>query len=204
MSVLVIPSRDVNSLDRRPIYHLTFADSVAAREFVNSMTPASDQKPAEWADVRFPPASKPEFSVLDYRSTSITQQLVVREILTTGGGAPGQCVLLSICGVGGRTRPEGMLPRTDDVRAILEEKEVELCKQDLKAGGSGVQRILIETPGGKQRKGRVVKADGRGLGAESRWLIRCGSPSEAHRVVRELHMRKPWEGCGRFRAEVIY
>ncbi|KAA8892668.1 hypothetical protein FN846DRAFT_788968 [Sphaerosporella brunnea] len=202
--VRVIPSRDVNSLDRRPVYHLTFANSIAAQEFATSMTPDLDQNSPPWSDVRFPPGSRPEFAVSDRRSTSVTQPLIVDELISSGGGQPGQCVLLTICGVGGRTRSTGKLPRTDDVRAILEENDVELCKEDLQKGGSGVQRIVLETPGVGGKKGQIVKANGRGLGAESRWLIRCRNSSEAHRVVRELHMREPWEGCGKFRAEVIH
>ncbi|KAF8250823.1 hypothetical protein K440DRAFT_108629 [Wilcoxina mikolae CBS 423.85] len=203
--VRVIPYRDIKSLDRRPIYHLTFATPAAATSFARSMTPIfSDATRSEWPDVRFPPGSRPEFSRADNRNSSILQQEhVLQSRLATGGSAAGQCVLLTICGVGGRRKSTGKLPRTHDIRIILEEKEVELCRKDLEMGGAGVQRIVQEKLGPTGNR-VVVKADGRGLGAEGRWLIRCASESEAHRVVRELHMRAPWEGCGTFRAEVIH
>jgi len=87
---------------------------------------------------------------------------------------------------------------------MLEELDVKLCPRDLEDGGVGVERIVIDYISGTER--RVVKADGKGLGAEGRWLIRCASESEAQRVVRELHRRPPWKtggGCI-FGAEAIY
>ena len=201
----MIPYRDIKSLDRRPIYHLTFVTPWAASSFAHSMTSIfSDPKRSEWPDVRFPPGSKPEFSRPDNRNSSILEQeYVLPSMLATGGSAAGRCVLLTICGVGGRTKSTGNLPRTHDIRILLEEKDVELCRRDLEMGGAGVQRIVLEKIGTAGNR-VVIKADGRGLGAEGRWLVRCANESEAHRVVRELHMRALWEGGGTFRAEVIY
>ena len=164
----------------------------------------SDPKVPGRPVVRFPPGSNPEFAHADRRSKSIKEQeVILQNILTTGGGAPGRCVLLTICGLGGKTRATGLLPRTDEVRAILEEQQVELCPGDAESGGAGVQRVVLEKRGYNVST-RVLKADGRGLGAEGRWLIRCRSESEAQRVVRGLHMRPPWDGGGTFRAEVVY
>ena len=198
----MIPSRDPESLDRRPVYHVIFAQPWMATKFADSMTSIfSKPSRAEWPDARFPPGSWPAFAGLDVRDSSLAEQeRVQRRILK---GAAGRCVLLTICGVGGKTIATGRLPRTHDVEAILEESEVELCREDLGEGGPGVQR-LIPTKFTKSGDRVLVKADGRGLGAEGRWLVRCASTSEAHRVVRELHMRAPWDGGGTFRAEVIY
>lgn len=202
---LVIPSRDLQSLDRRPGYHIIFAQPRMATKFADSMASIfSKPSRAEWPDAGFPPGSWPVFAALDARDSSLAEQeQVLQQILNTGGAAAGQCVLLTICGVGGRTVATGRLPRTHDVRAILEEGDVELCRADLGEGGPAVQR-LIQTKFTRSGDRVVVKADGRGLGAEGRWLVRCASRSEAHRVVRELHMRAPWDGGGTFRAEVIY
>jgi len=200
----VIPFRDFRSLDRRPIYHITFATPTAASIFTSKMLSFSDPKVPGRPVVRFPPGSNPEFRHADRRSKSIKEQeVILQNVLTAGGGAPGRCVLLTICGLGGRTRSTGLLPRTEEVRAILEEKQIELCSGDAESGSAGVQRVVLENRGNNVST-RVLKADGRGLGAEGRWLIRCRSESEAHRVVRELHMRPPWDGGGKFRAEVIY
>jgi hypothetical protein len=190
------------SMERISIYYLVFETAAAALSFQAAATAAfSSPVRSEWPKVGFPPGSKPEFAVLDLRRSQMEVH-GVRSALEVGGSAPGRCVLLNICGAGGKRRVTGKLPRTSEIRDMLEERDIRLCRRDVEEGNVGVQRLVFERAGSVGK--RVIKADGRGFGAEGRWLIRCESESEAHRVVRELHGRSPWENCGVFQAEVVF
>lgn len=200
----MVQCRDITSLDRRPAYQLVFLTVKAAKSFAAfAINAFSNPHRSHWpAGIRFPPASRPEFVHLDQGIRRIVQQQEdISDLLYSGiEGIEGHYVLLTICGLAGRTVQTGLLPRTYQVRQILAARNVGLVE---KRGVDAVARIIRER---KTKDGtyRPIMADGRGTGFEARWLVRCVSESEAQRVVRDLHMTPSWEGGGLFRAEVIY
>lgn len=86
-------------------------------------------------------------------------------------------------------------PKTAEIWRMLEEKEIRLCDEKNKKKGQGVEMAGEVLAVKKPSDEAVLK----------KWIIRCYDESEAHRVVREFHMTKPWEdSLCTFTAEVIY
>ncbi|KAL7274734.1 hypothetical protein RUND412_002359 [Rhizina undulata] len=196
----VIPGRDIKSFVKIPIYYLIFNSRAAARSFYHSF----DTSPPPYGTSFFPPGHRPKISILSPHDQRLHQhQNFLLNNLYAGGGAPGSCILLSISGMGGRSIHEGRLPRTEEIRTLLEEQEFELCAKDEEEGGVAVQRVVLDIKG-QAGKRVVIKAKGDRNGAESKWIIRLRNSSEAHRAVRDLNGRQSWEHGGVFKAEVIY
>ena len=157
----------------------------------------SNPRRSHWpADIRFPPASRPEFVLLDERKGDVTeQQDLLQALLSAGGSVDAKYVVLSVSATG-----RGEMPRTSVIRQILREREVELVE---KREVENVMRIRMgrQHPDGSFAP---VRASGRSMGVEGKWLVRCKSESEAMRVVRELHMIPVWEGGSLIHAERVY
>lgn len=86
---------------------------------------------------------------------------------------------------------------------MLEDSNVQFCKDDEEAGGAGLERIFFEKY--LQDGTKVVdKFDGSATGAEGRWLIRCRDAAEAHRVVRDWNRKEVGERVAKFKAEILY
>lgn len=196
------PYRVPKSLVRRPFYNLVFSTQEAAREFVRGQSHVwlSHETPSS----TIPPGCKPRLYLPgvggrryydDYRA--------LHDIQSYGGCSPGACVLLVVSGIGGNTPETGKLPRTIEIRRILEGSDIQFCKDEEEAGGIGLERIFFEKylPDGTKV---VDKFDGSGTGAEGKWIIRCRDAAEAHRVVRGWNRKELGEGVGKFKAEIIY
>lgn len=187
---------------RRPFYSLIFSSQEAAREFVLGQshvwllheTPNSTLPPG--CNPRlFLPSTNGRWYFDNYRALC--------DVQNHGGCSPGACVLLVVSGVGGLTPETGKLPRTLDIRRMLEDSKVRFCKNEEEVGGAGLERIFFERylPDGTKV---VDKFDGSGTGAEGKWIIRCRDAAEAHRVVRDWNRKELGEGVVKFKAEIIY
>ncbi|KAI5782766.1 hypothetical protein EDC01DRAFT_619122, partial [Geopyxis carbonaria] len=195
--IRVMTFRDVKSLDRRPLYHLVFNSSTAAQDFANSNYNVFSQPRSLWPAVRFPPASRPEFSCLDVRNAAIRQKAFQKALGLDGDTkAPSDRTSVLLIAYGpGQNGYMSRLPKSQEILTVLEELGVKLC-QISKDKTVGLERI-VELPHGEVKK-LVRPMEG------ARWIIRCRSESEAQRVVRALHRKPPWEGSSCIlRAEVI-
>lgn len=156
------------------------------------------RKKDEWpAEVPIPPNSTPDFLVLDRRSHLVERSKNCRETIFRAHAGPGECVLLSIVGpspAGGNKsrRP----PKTAEIWRLMEEKEIRLCDEKSGKKGQGVEMAGDVLAVKKKTTEEAVLR---------KWIIRCYDEAEAHRVVREFHMTKPWdESVCTFKAEVMY
>lgn len=191
-----------HNLVRRPFYSLVFSSTKAARDFV--LGTSHVWLVHEIPNSTIPPGCKPrlylpetngKFYYENYRSLNNLQ--------SHGGCSPGACVLFVVSGLGGLTSDTGKLPRTLEIRRMLEDSNVQFCKDDEEAGGAGLERIFFEKY--LQDGTKVVdKFDGSATGAEGRWLIRCRDAAEAHRVVRDWNRKEIGEGVAKFKAEILY
>lgn len=190
------------SLARRPFYSLVFSSTKAAREFVFGQSHV--WLAHEVPNSTIPPGCKPRLYLPETNGKLYYDNYrALHSVLSHGGCPPGACVLLVIAGLGGLTSETGKIPRTFEIRAMLEDSGVRFCKDDEEAGGAGVERIFFEKylPDGTKI---VDKFDGSGTGAEGRWVIRCRDAAEAHRVVRDWNRKEVGEGVAKFKAEILY
>ena len=202
---LVTPDRHPDTLQQRPKYTIEFSDAASAEKFVYSLNLDYQlANPSPMTTATLPPASTPKFSLPARAAEQVKNDLrTLRGTLTSGECQLGCSVLLVASGLGGDTKENGKLPRTEEVRQMLEEADVKFCARDQEEGGVGVQRILllrITDSGFRVR----MRADGSSRGAESKWIVRCQDPAEAHRVVRDWNARELPNGLGKFMAEMIY
>ncbi|RPA91924.1 hypothetical protein L873DRAFT_253953 [Choiromyces venosus 120613-1] len=201
----ITPDRHPVTLQQRPKYTIEFSDAASAEKFVYSLNLDYQlANPPPMTVTTLPPASIPKFSLPTQAAEQVKNDLrTLRGTLTSGNCELGCSVLLVASGLGGDSKENGKLPRTEEVRQMLEEADVQFCARDREDGGVGVQRILQfrTTDNGFKV---VVRADGNSRGAESKWIVRCRNPAEAHRVVRDWNARELPNGLGKFMAEMIY
>lgn len=177
--------RDPKTLAQEPFYQLEFESAKAAKHFAEKHTAIFSKPVEEWPrDIPFPPGSKPTFAVLDTRSTLLENRRVVKRKVFISHAGPGECVLLSVhgpgpAGGGKHRRP----PKTEEIWKLLEDKEIKLCDvKSTQRKGRGVE--IVDTDGAKI----ITKS-----GILKKWIVRCFDHSEAQRVVRDFHMKRPWE-----------
>ncbi|RPB10008.1 hypothetical protein P167DRAFT_576652 [Morchella conica CCBAS932] len=198
----VVPYRFPKSLARKPFYNLLFESPEAARDFVYAQGdfwlfgPKSTIPPGQTPTITLPSLNTKKIFD-DYRLLS--------SVLSRGRVGQDRlgCVLLTLSDIGGNTRERGKLPRTAEMRELLENDNVKFCRGDETQGDAGLERVLFERV---LPDGTVVvdRFDGSENGAEAKWIVRCRDAAEAHRVVRNWHKKEFREGGGKFHAEMIY
>lgn len=185
----------------RPFYSLVFSSPEAARKFV--LGQSDTWLSHEIQNSTIPPGHKPRLHLVGDNSLYYDNYRSLLSTQSRGGCSPGACVLLVVSGAGGNTPETGKLPRTAELRQMLEDSDVRFCERDEEAGSAGLERIHFERtrPDGTKA---VDKFDGSGKGAEGRWIVRCRDAAEAHRVVREWNKKEYREEIGKFKAEILY